>query len=437
MKMFKYTRFILVLLVAVALVGLIQVGAAEKKVKISFMHHWTGTDPKAKTFEPALKAFQAKNPDIELEVIANPGAKAETRIKLPIAFSAGAAPDVFLFDGGLNLEPYVRAGKIADLTILVKEDRELKSKFMPGTMDLVTYGGKLYGLPLEFWTEHIFVNTKIFKKYNLNLPKTYDEFREAVKTLKANSIIPITFANKGGAQGGFLFSIFLAALSDADTLKNACAGSKGVKFTDKPFVRTAEVLMELAKLGAYPQGVNALPRDIAVSFFNDEKAAMYVDGSTAAGLIKLDMQKDVALLPYPFFPGETPNSTALIAFPANFIEVNAETAKDPAKFAAAIKLIKYLSSKEVVRPMIERSGHISPVLNVWFNQTKLPPLQTAILKTLKAAKDMRWHFNTSIYPTVYTKVNDALANMFDGIGTPESNMKMVQEKLDQVMAETK
>ena len=53
--------------------------------------------------------------------------------------------------------------------------------------------GKIYGIPATANTLHLAYRSDLFEKYNLKVPKTYDEIMEACKVLKKESSIDVPF----------------------------------------------------------------------------------------------------------------------------------------------------------------------------------------------------------------------------------------------------
>ena len=64
----------------------------------------------------------------------------------------------------------------------------------PAGWDAATIDGKIYGVPVNMNTLQLFYNADIFKKYNLDVPKTYDDIITACNVLKADKDLDIPFA---------------------------------------------------------------------------------------------------------------------------------------------------------------------------------------------------------------------------------------------------
>lgn len=80
---------------------------------------------------------------------------------------------------------------------------------MAGTTEAYAIDGKTYALPLEFNIAPIYYNKAIFKKYNLEVPQTYEQFKAVSKTLSDNGVAPIALGNKDRWTGS-LWYMYLA-----------------------------------------------------------------------------------------------------------------------------------------------------------------------------------------------------------------------------------
>jgi len=65
---------------------------------------------------------------------------------------------------------------------------------MPEAWAGATIDGKIYGIPVDLNTLHLFYREDLFSKYNLKVPTTYDEVIANCKALKADPDLDIPFA---------------------------------------------------------------------------------------------------------------------------------------------------------------------------------------------------------------------------------------------------
>lgn len=81
--------------------------------------------------------------------------------KLLTAIVSDQAPDVVLWDR-FNTGVYAPKGALAPIDDMVKKDNVDLSKFYQPAVDELTYGGKLYGIPLTVDTRILFYNKDMF-----------------------------------------------------------------------------------------------------------------------------------------------------------------------------------------------------------------------------------------------------------------------------------
>lgn len=125
-------------------------------------------------------AFEAENPDIEVEFIA---ASEGYDIKVQTMTLSGEAPDVVLC---WNTPQFVESGLLMDLTDLIEEEQIDLDAFYAPSIGQATYKGRIYGLPKDATTRMIYYNKKLFDEAGVPYPQdgwTWADFEETVKKL--------------------------------------------------------------------------------------------------------------------------------------------------------------------------------------------------------------------------------------------------------------
>ena len=140
-------------------------------------------------------------------------------------------------------------------------------------------GSKLYALPFGTETSMLIYRKDIFDKYNLKVPKTYDELAETAKFItekeKTNGVYGITMRGQAGHQAAHAWLLH--------------AGPMGAKWFDstwEPLFTGPEVIATLnfmKEMQAYgPPGMSSFDQDGEFQSFLQGNAAMYVDASVFA-----------------------------------------------------------------------------------------------------------------------------------------------------------
>ncbi|MEU6380673.1 sugar ABC transporter substrate-binding protein [Streptomyces sp. NPDC046909] len=140
------------------------------------LNYWTWTFGAKSTVE----AFNRTHKDIQVKFTEIPGGT-DGYSKLANAVKAGNAPDVATIEYQMVPE-FASQGNLIDLTEYAGET--VKSKFPESIQSLVTFGGKTWTVPYDVAPQLYYYRTDLFKKYGIEVPKTWDEFKAAAETVK-------------------------------------------------------------------------------------------------------------------------------------------------------------------------------------------------------------------------------------------------------------
>ncbi|MFF3346377.1 ABC transporter substrate-binding protein [Streptomyces sp. NPDC002779] len=138
--------------------------------------YWTWTLGAKSTVD----AFNKTHKDIKVELTEIPSGT-EGYSKLANAVKAGNAPDVATIEYQMVPE-FASQGNLIDLTEHAGET--VKTKFPQGIQDLVTFGGKTWTVPYDAAPQLYYYRTDLFKKFGIEVPKTWDEFKAAAAKVK-------------------------------------------------------------------------------------------------------------------------------------------------------------------------------------------------------------------------------------------------------------
>jgi len=126
-------------------------------------------------------AFNASHQDVHVVFEQIPSGNAGGYAKISNAVKAGNEPDVFNVEYPM-LPEYVSQGAVQDLTSRISG---LTSQFTAQSVQLTTFAGKDWALPLDADPQVFFYRKDIFTKYGIQVPTTWDQFRTAAQELKA------------------------------------------------------------------------------------------------------------------------------------------------------------------------------------------------------------------------------------------------------------
>jgi len=149
----------------------------EENVTIEF---WTHEDANRQVIEDQYIAdFSAANPDVTVNATRQSSKKMIELVQT--AFAANEGPTIFNLESN-NANPFVLAQRVAPVNYKAlgyKDAADLKSNYIDGMLDPVTYNGEIYGIPFEGLSWCLYINKNVFKDAGLNpdtdYPKTWEE----------------------------------------------------------------------------------------------------------------------------------------------------------------------------------------------------------------------------------------------------------------------
>ena len=134
--------------------------------------------------EPGMRAiadaFEAKNPDIKVNVEVTPWDQYWT--KLEAAATGGSMPDVFWMHSSQHIR-YAQSGMLMDLNEVIENSDVLDmSQFTEGIVDLYNVDGQQIAIPKDVSTIGLWYNKTLFDEAGVEYPNenwTWDDLLEA------------------------------------------------------------------------------------------------------------------------------------------------------------------------------------------------------------------------------------------------------------------
>ena len=204
-------------------------------------------------YKDAVARFEEEHPDVKVKMRRIPNDSYKQ--KLSVAMSGGNPPDVFHSWGGGWLNQFVEQDKVMDITEDIDE-----SHFNKLALENGTFNEKVYGVPLGLSIDVVFYNKEIFEKYNLEEPKTYEEWLDIIDTLNENDVTPIALANKTKWPGAYYLMNFASRIAGPELFDSAF-NREGKGFDDEAYVQAGQYIQEMVKNDAFNEGFNGIPYD--------------------------------------------------------------------------------------------------------------------------------------------------------------------------------
>ena len=400
-----------------------------KKVSLVFATNWGEGDSKYKYFQPKFEEFQKTNADsMDIQLITYSTEDYKTKIKTQTA--SGDLSDVFTYWGGAMMKNMVDAGLLLDVDEYFNASTAVKKEnFEPSSFSYYTAeDGKVYGVPLESTRGVFLVNTEIFKKYDLQVPKTYDELKAVSAVLNKNGIIPMAMASNGGTPSEFFFSeLYNQYNGAADELKNLAASRK---FNTPNALKVAKNIQDMIKNNMFPKDTVANGGwGPCLQLYTDKKAAMTYTYPWMFESIPEDIQEISDIVPIPKLPDADIDPSAIMSgFTVYGFEISKASFTDTAKHDAMVKLCDFLASDDLSENLTKSGMIPAKKITVDMNGQKL--IYQKMMKYAEGKNLIQVHYTTMPSQDAISMLDSSLDELFINSLTPQAFVDKVQAVLD-------
>lgn len=256
--------------------------AKQEHITITFQNIYPDpTDPKNGAMEKIVSQYENEHPNIKIELDSLNTDRQKLKLKTQAA--SREVPDITIVNPSAQMQPFVEAGLFAPLNDMV-EQNGLKDTFQDGILDWYTFDGNLYALPDGNNIGLVYYNKELFERAGVEVPATFEDMINVVKTLKEKGIQPMAIGEKDSWTGSFLFMNILLRTNGPGFLQDVVDGKK--TFEDPAFIEAVDAFQTLIQAGAFQDGVTSYDYNAGENLFKTGKAAMYYMGSWATGGIE-------------------------------------------------------------------------------------------------------------------------------------------------------
>lgn len=359
-------------LLALLMLGLVSTGlvAQADGETLTMMCVGTDEDIYVDDYRAIAEEWSANNEygaTVEIEFYENE----QYKTKLTTLMASNAVPDMFFTWELSYLEPFVKGGKVIDITSYLDADTAWKDSFAGGTLDTLTYDGGIYAVPTQKSLCVMFYNKQIFEENGVAVPTTFDEFLTVCETLKANGVTPMALCGTDAwIPAQFVQQIAGGMAGDA-LFKSICAGEE--VWNNETHVKAAEEVKAMADAGWFQEGYIGMGPEESTALFESGQTAMYFQGAWDAGRI---MESSV---------GEVAGAFVLPAYDAQYnnisvgsVDTSFALSQNCQNADAAIDFLKYWTSEEVELKLLYSCGRI-PAGVYEIDETQVAPLMGEVL----------------------------------------------------------
>lgn len=386
------------------------VASAASAADVVVWHAYRGGEKEA--FEKAVAAYNASPAAAGNKIVTLAVPYDAFADKITAAVPRGKGPDIFIYAQD-RLGGWVEAGNTIEPIDFFLDD-VTKARFIPSTLEAMTYRGAVYGLPLNFKVLIQIYNKKLVAQ----APKTSTEL--------------VALARKLGdpAAGRFGLAYWYGDFYYHAALMNAFGG--GVFDGAKPTLNSPANVKSLEQLMTWIDKDKILPAEpstaLITSLFNSGKAAIVFSGPWFLGEIAPTIEYGLAPLPTITEAGGQPMRPWMTV---EGVYIAAPSKNKDAAYAFA----RYLTDREAARTMA-LEGRQTPANQQVYQDAAVAgdPVLKAFRQQVEVAIPMP---NLAEMTMVWSPATTAMNLVVKKAATPKAALDQAQKDVEERIAKLK
>lgn len=349
----------------------------EKTVNLTFSVETPKQEEIKNVWQEIVNGYTQKHPNVKIKLDYAPNDGDAFRTWLTTGLIGGTAPEIVpsrytWTHEDLNKDLLVDLTAEYDKPNPYTDNKTWKDTFTPTILNEMKnpVSGKLSGVALQTLAIRVFYNQDLFKKHNLQVPKTWTEFIEVQKKLKQAGVTPFAFANSKPGDNHLLWVTNLMTNQiAADKVKSydwngnrqlelneivAAVDDGTINLQSQDWFGVMPIIKDWSQYWA--RGYNGMNGDTAKEMFIRGDVAMVMAGNFELNTIQDSKARKFEFgtfaLPY-LTKKENPNAAEkfyeLGGYPDMVFSIPKKVTGD--KLEASVDFLKYLSSPEVATIM--------------------------------------------------------------------------------------
>jgi len=255
----------------------------------------------ANTADPAPRAaweelaarFQAENPDIELRLNIYDGESYKKSIR---NWLTSAPPDVVYWNAGYRMRQFVGPGLLEDLSDLYTP--AVKASIHPSALDLVSVGGRQYGVPYTYYPVGFFYRRDLLQSAGVDeWPRDWEGLVAACVKLKAKGIEPFAIGTRDLWPAAAWFDYIDLRLNGLDFHTELMRGA--IPYTDPRVARVLEYWRVLVSTRCFSRNHASSSWQESQALVYTGKAAMMLIGNFIVPNFPADVRDRMEFAPFP------------------------------------------------------------------------------------------------------------------------------------------
>jgi raffinose/stachyose/melibiose transport system substrate-binding protein len=326
---------------------------------------WGLTGGNQPVLQKSVEAWNSAHSDqsIKLDFFANDAYKTKVRT----AVGAGEGPTFIYGWGGGVLKSYVDAGQVEDLSAFVKENPDVKDRYLPSVLKNGEIDGKTYALPNNnVQPVVLYYNKEVFDRIGAQPPKTWDELMALVPKFKEAGVAPFSLGGQSKWPDLMWLEYLVERIGGPEVFANIAA-DKPNAWSDPAVTEALTKIQQLVDAGGFVNGFSSIAADSNAdqALLYTGKAAMVLQG----GWIYQGMKKDagsfvsggkLGFTTFPTVEGGKGDPANVVGNPSNFWSISAKATDEQKK--AALNYVKDGMFTDADTDALIASGAV-PVIN--------------------------------------------------------------------------
>ncbi len=351
----KGSILLIILMVIFSFIHLANGGEKEEEKKIQWK--FLNAIPFAEDwYRQVLDPYMAEHPEQSYEITSI--IWSDFYEKFTTAAATGTEMDVIFLD--ISLVPDMsKPDVLLDITDMLGDIPNI-IKFDHPAGRIYVNDGRIYAIPiLGIDTMGVFYNKKIFQKYGLEIPETYEDLVAVSKELRRNGIGPFLTNGEPWQWSNLVGAINTQVIDNYDQYMIELANGKH-KFTDPELVEGLRWLKRFRDDGVFVDDIIGIDENTSYSMFLTGQAAMFFQGSWIVPILSDMIESEEELeqfgvMPLPYLtPERRIGAHGCFCYSIGLYKDIPEEKKQP-----ALDLISYMTSAEVNKILSELSGAVS------------------------------------------------------------------------------
>jgi len=253
-------------------------------------------------WQSAIDEFKKAHPDIDVNVSFID--EEAYKVQLP-GWLSTVAPDIVTWHDGERMAYYARRGLLEDLSNDWNKN-DWNNQYA-STKSASSYNGKQYAAPTVYYSWGMFYRKDLFQKVGITSePKTWDEFLDAAKKLKAAGITPVAVAGRDAWTLAGWFDYLDLRINGNAFHQKLMAGE--VPYTDARVKKVYTTWKQLIDDKVFIDNSLSYDLDAAQPFLFQGKAAMMLMGTFISGGFPADVKPKMGYFQFPIIDPNVPTA---------------------------------------------------------------------------------------------------------------------------------